>query len=200
MQADGQGVPEVLELLATDLDSHFHYLVLSFQQRLYTFALRQSGSPQDAEDIVQETFIRAYHALADYPPERIRAMKIQAWLYKIALNVFYRQRGGSQAQSVSLDQPDASEILLALPDDDRLQPEHIFEGRESLRELERLISHVPASYRLAVSCYYLEELSYREIAELLNQPIGTVKGNIYRGTQFLRNALSTYRDESLRLT
>src|SRR5579862_10030674 len=108
MQADGQGVPEVLELLATDLDSHFHYLVLSFQQRLYTFALRQSGSPQDAEDIVQETFIRAYHALADYPPERIRAMKIQAWLYKIALNVFYRQRGGSQAQSVSLDQPDAS--------------------------------------------------------------------------------------------
>src|ERR1700726_138233 len=83
---------DLLDLLATDLDRHFQHLVLSTQQRLFVFALRQTGSPQDAEDIVQETFIRAYHALTDYPAERIRIMKFQSWLYKIALNIFYRYK------------------------------------------------------------------------------------------------------------
>ncbi|HLZ62251.1 MAG TPA: RNA polymerase sigma factor [Ktedonosporobacter sp.] len=185
-------MPDLAELLATDLDHAFQYLVLSFQQRLYTFALRQTGSPQDAEDITQEAFIRAYHALADYPPERIRAMKLQPWLYKIALNVFFRQREGVRLQCTPLDQSDES-IFLEIEDDEREQPEYIIEWKEDLRELETLIARLPEQQRIAVSCYYFDELSYREIAELLNQPVGTVKSHVHRGTLLLRKQMQLQR-------
>src|SRR5260370_29654773 len=111
MGARGEKVVEMLDLLATVMDGYFHHLVLSPQQRLYAFALRQVGSPQDAEDIVQESFIRAYHALADYPAERIRIMKLQPWLYKITLNVFYRHSSGSRFQCLPLDLSEESTLL-----------------------------------------------------------------------------------------
>ncbi len=93
---------QVLELLATDLDRYFYRLVLYAQQRLFAFAVRHTGNPQDAEDIVQEAFIRAYHALANYPAERVRTLKVQAWLCKITLHIFYRHRS-SQPQDLPLD-------------------------------------------------------------------------------------------------
>lgn len=176
---------ELLELLAADLDRHFHRLVLHCQQRLYTFALRQTGSPQDAEDIVQEAFIRAYHALADYPAERIRTLKLMSWLYKITLNIFYRHSGRSRLQYTSLDLTEENP-LLDIEDESQQQPEKIVESRENQRELEAHLLQLPEHYRLAVSCYYFEDLSYREIAEMLSQPIGTVKSNVHRGVQLLR--------------
>jgi RNA polymerase sigma-70 factor (ECF subfamily) len=180
----------VQELLATDLDHYFHQLVLSFQQRLFAFALRYTGSPQDAEDIVQEAFIRAYHALADYPEERISTLKLQPWLYKITLHILYRHKSNSKLECLPLDLSDES-ILLEIEDDQREQPEKVLEDREELRELEALLSRLPEQYRVAVNCYYFEELSYREIAELLNQPIGTVKSNVHRGMQLLRKSIQT---------
>ncbi len=182
----GEQLSDLLELLATDLDRYFQHLVLSTQQRLFVFALRQTGSPQDAEDIVQEAFIRAYHALTDYPAERIRMMKIQAWLYKITLHIFYRHSSSdARLRCTPLDLSEES-ALLEIEDDEHEQPEKVLEEREDLRELEVMISQLPEQYRVAVSCYYFAELSYREIAELLQQPIGTVKSNVHRGTQLLR--------------
>jgi RNA polymerase sigma-70 factor, ECF subfamily len=182
----GELQSDLLELLAADLNRYFQRLVLSTQQRLYVFALRQTGSPQDAEDIVQEAFIRAYHALADYPPERIRIMKIQAWLYKITLHIFYRHSSNdARLRYTSLDVSEESE-LLEIEDDGHERPEKVLEEREDMRELEAMITRLPEQYRVAVSCYYFAELSYREIAELLHQPVGTVKSNVYRGTQLLR--------------
>src|SRR5258707_14853372 len=75
-------------LLATDLDGHFRQVMAVYQHRLHTFALRHPGNAQDAEDIVQETFLRAHHALKNYHVARIRMLQIQQWLYKITLNVF----------------------------------------------------------------------------------------------------------------
>src|SRR5438094_730115 len=130
-QSDG----ELLALLATNLDGYFKQLVLSYQQRLYTFVLRQTGSLQDAEDIVQEAFIRAYYALANYPAERIQTLKLQAWLFKVTLNVFYRRMGNASLQLVSLDMSEES-MHLEIEDDGREQPDRVAEDRESLRELE----------------------------------------------------------------
>jgi RNA polymerase sigma-70 factor, ECF subfamily len=190
MEPRGELLPDVRELLATDLDRYFQQLVLSFQQRLYAFALRQTGSVQDAEDIVQEAFIRAYHALADYPAERIRMMKLQPWLYKITLHIFYRHRSGSRLECLPLDLSEEN-AHLEIEDDEREQPERVLEDKEELRELETLLSRLPEQYRVAISCYYFEDMSYREIAELLNQPIGTVKSNVHRGILLLRKTLET---------
>ena len=67
-----------------------------------------------------------------------------------------------------------------------MRPEKILEEQEDRRILATMISRLPEHYRVAVNCYYFAELSYREIAELLQQPIGTVKSNVHRGTQPLR--------------
>src|SRR2546430_11706735 len=111
MASGNEQLPDVVELLATDLNGYFSQLMLSYQQRLYAFAWRQTGSPQDAEDIVQEAFIRAYHALADYPPERIRVIKLQSWLYKIPLHIFYRHRSSTRLQCIPLDLSEESALL-----------------------------------------------------------------------------------------
>jgi RNA polymerase sigma-70 factor, ECF subfamily len=190
MASGNEPLPDLGELLATDLNGYFSHLLLRYQQRLYTFALRQSGNPQDAEDIVQESFIRAYHALADYPAERIRMMKLQPWLYKITLNVFYRQKSNAWQKDAPLDLSEES-IHLEIEDDERVQPEHIVEDKEALRELEEMLSRLPEHYRLAVSCFYFDELSYREIADLLNLPIGTIKSQVHRGMLLLRRSAET---------
>lgn len=186
MEPVSEPLPELSSLLASDLNRYFPSLVLNFQQRLYAFALRYTGIAQDAEDIAQETFIRAYHALADYPAERIRTMKFQPWLYKIALHICYRHKSTIRLQYISLDL--SEEQQASLESDEREHPEKILEDSEEIRELEAMIARLPEQYRVAVGCYYFEELSYREIAEMLNQPIGTVKSNVHRGTQLLRKS------------
>src|SRR5437588_12978715 len=98
-QADEQ----LLSLLATDLDYHFRQLVILYQQRLYSFALRLVGSPQDAEDIVQEAFLRSYHALKSYPVLKVRAVRLPQWLYTITLNIFRNRLRKSEHQSIPLD-------------------------------------------------------------------------------------------------
>ncbi len=181
-------------LLATDLDHYFKELVLTYQHRLYAFALRQTGSSQDAEDIVQEALIRAYYALDDYSPQRLRALKIQPWLYKIALNVFYNRIRSSRLQVVPLDTSENS-ALLAIEGDWREQPDMLLEDTESLHELEALVARLPEQYREAVNLYYFESFSYREIAELLNQPMGTIKSSLHRGLRVLRTMLTAQRRE-----
>ena len=176
-------------LLATDLDGYFGQLVLDYQQRLYIFALHQTGSAQDAEDIVQEALLRAYYALGDYPVERVRTLKLQPWLYKIALHVYYNRSRQLKLPVVPLNVLEDGS-LLDIEDDWHGQPEVAFEDAERVRELESLLATLPEQYRTAVSLYYFEELSYREIADLLNQPMGTVKSNLHRGVRLLREALA----------
>src|SRR5205085_10102272 len=109
-------------------------------------------------------------------------------LYKITLNILYRHRSSSHVQHIPLDLTEDS-VLLEIEDDEREQPEKVLENREDVRELEALIAQLPEQYRVAVSCYYFAELSYREIAELLHQPVGTVKSNVHRGMQLLRKTV-----------
>ena len=184
-----QGKTDLPSLLAMDLNGYFGQLVLDYQQRLYTFALRQTGSVQDAEDIVQEALLRAYYALGDYPAERVRLLKLQPWLYKIVLHVYYNRARQLKLQVVPLNVSEDSS-LLDIEDDWRGQPDMAFEDAERVRELESLLAILPEQYRTAVSLYYFEELSYREIADLLNQPMGTVKSNLHRGVRLLREALA----------
>ena len=87
---------DLTEALACDVDRQFERLVLAYQDRLYGFVLRLSGSPRDAEEITQDAFIRAYHALVRYPKERIQALALRPWLYQIALNAFRNARRGKK--------------------------------------------------------------------------------------------------------
>ena len=129
-----QGEANLSVLLATDLDRHFPEMVLTYQHRLYSFALRQTGSPQDAEDIVQEAFVQAYYALAGYSVERRHALTLQPWLYKITLNTFYNRVRQAKLSIVSLDMQEEGSHA-AIEDDEATQPSIIAEGNETLREM-----------------------------------------------------------------
>ena len=185
---------ELLTLLANDLRSNFQHLVVRYQQRLYIFARRLTASAQDAEDIVQETFVGAYVSLENYPSQRVLTLKLQSWLYRVLLNVFNHHTRGARLHIVPLNISEENSILdIADKEDER--PEILFEKQERRQELEILLARLSERYRVAVTCYYFEHLSYQEIAELLDQPLGTVKSNISRGIKQLRELLSATKPE-----
>ncbi len=180
-------------LLAADLDAYFEQFMLVYQHRLYAFALRQVGNPQDAEDIVQEAFLRAHHALKNYPSSRIQGLQLRQWLFKITLNVFRNRIRHLEPPSVPIDTSEDNPIL-EIEDQDEEPLSKIY-WREWRNELEARIAELPEQYRTAVNLHYFEDLSYREIAELLNQPVGTVKATIHRGIRLLRKALEIQVNE-----
>src|ERR1700686_5909903 len=91
--------------LAVDLDGHFEAFVRAFQDRMYAFALRLTGSRQDAEESTQDAFVRAYRALESYAPERRRELHLRAWLYQIVLNVVRNRVRRHTLAVVPLDAP-----------------------------------------------------------------------------------------------
>jgi len=187
-----QGDEELLSLLATDLDHHFRRLVENYQQRLYLLAFRLTGCRADAEDIVQEVFLRAYHALRGFPGRKVQVMRLRQWLYTITLNIFRNHKRKHEHPSVPFDLSENSPLLEIA--DLSPGPEEEADWHERQRELELRVAALPESYRVAVTLYYFEELSYAEIAELLSQPIGTVKAHISRAKRLLQKLLETQED------
>ncbi len=179
---------DIAALLADDLGGNFTLLVTSYQPKMYAFLLRQTGNPYDAEDIAQEAFIQAYYALVDYPAQRRRTLALRPWLYKIALNIFYKRLRSNRLRCIPLDMEEEGEHV-EIEDVFSPRPEIILENQESLRELGTLLLMLPVQYRVVVNLYYFVDLSYREIADLLNLPMGTVKSHLYRGIQLLRKTL-----------
>ncbi len=173
---------ELIAGLADDLDGHFESLVLLYQDRLYRFALRMSGNPEDAEEVAQDALVRAYQALARYPTERILALALRPWLYQICLNVFRNRvrRRTLQLTPLDGDLPEHS---------DRERPERLVEAAEGSRELANLLAALPDRFRAAVVLRHIEELGIAEIAAVLGQPEGTVKSNIHRGIRRLRQEM-----------
>ncbi len=190
------GDADILALLATDLRHSYERLISTYWHRLKVFVLRQVGSPQDAEDIVQEAFVRAYYALEGYPAQRILALKVRPWLYKITWSVYcnYTERSKLQ-QSVPLDISEDS-AFLELEADGHEQPEEAFENEERRRELIALVDTLPQRYREVVSLHYFEDLSYQEIAFIFNQPAGTVRVAVHRGIGMLRKALEAHNSSA----
>ncbi len=178
------------DALASDLPGHFSQLVERFQQRLFAFALRLTASRQDAEDIVQEAFVGAYVSLENYPPQRIRTLRLQAWLYKVTLYAWQHQRRAHPPEGVSLAplaESNAHEVADAFEE----QPARFFERLEQRQEVLASLALLPERYRIPLTCYYLEHLSYQEIADLLDQPMGTTKSAIHRGLAQLRVLLTS---------
>ena len=171
--------------LAADLDGHFEHLVRTYQDRLYSFALRTTGSRQDAEESTQDAFVRAYRALQSYPEERRRALRLRPWLYQITLNVIRNRVRRSTLVTVAVDGP-VGYGLAARADQ---QPERLAVLTETQSQLAHAIARLPKRYANAVVLRHVQGLSYAEAAEVLDQPVGTTKSDVHRGLRLLRVAL-----------
>jgi RNA polymerase sigma-70 factor (ECF subfamily) len=172
--------------LATNLDATFEELVRTFQDRLYSFSLRLTSSPQDAEEATQDTFVRAYRALQRYPSDRVSSLRLRPWLYQIALNVVRNQVRRPAPKQVEIDGP-LGDTLVATTTDE--QPEVAMAQTELHRELTQLLGTLPDRYRTAVVLRHVLGLSYAEAADVLGQPVGTTKSDVHRGLRLIREAL-----------
>ncbi len=158
--------------------------------------MRQTGSAEDAEDIAQESFIRADHALKNYPAQQVRSLKLRSWLLKIALNVFYNRLRRHTLSQIPFDTSEES-VLLELEDQAGTPDEEVWK-REQRSELEQLVASLPERYRVVINLYYFEDLSYQEIADVLNQPMGTIKAKLHRGIGLLRKVVSAAETDQVR--
>jgi RNA polymerase sigma-70 factor (ECF subfamily) len=175
--------------LARNLDAAFEQVVLQYQHRLYRFGLRLSGCRSDAEEIVQDAFVRAHQALKGYSPERVRSISLKPWLYQITVNVFRNRIRRRQLQLIAIDvDPRVA--------GDSEQPERALELSELARGLSALLASLPPRHREAVALRHIEGLSYPEMAVILDQPEGTVKANVHRGLAALHKALNEQKIEA----
>ncbi len=182
---------ELTAALASDVDGTFPQLVQRYQHRLYAFALSWSGCAQDAEEIAQDTFVRAYHALHRYPRERRGSLALRPWLYRITLNLARNRARGLRLATEPLD------TQLHDPADAQAeQPEESLVRGEQRRDLAGLVARLPERYRAAVVLRHVQGLSYEDAASVLEQPIGTTKSDVHRGLRLLRDVLAKERENA----
>jgi RNA polymerase sigma-70 factor (ECF subfamily) len=180
--------------------ARFAELAMPYMDSLYSAALRMTRNPADAEDLVQETYLRAYRGFGGFK----EGTNLKAWLYKILTNTFiniyrakkrrpqetdfddveefslYRRLGGLEAADT--ERTPETEVLDAMPD------EVVKEALESL----------PEQFRMAVLLADVEGFSYKEIAEIMDVPVGTVMSRLHRGRKQLQRRLWEFgRDRGL---
>jgi RNA polymerase sigma-70 factor (ECF subfamily) len=165
-----------------------------FMGSLYSAALRMTRNPSDAEDLVQETYLKAYRGYGSFRA----GTNLKAWLYRILTNTFinsyrakrrhpeeteleeveefylFRRLGGLEAAAAGRSAED--EVLESMTDE----------------EVKQAIESLPESFRMAVLLADLEGFSYKEIAEIMEVPIGTVMSRLHRGRRALQKALHDY--------
>ena len=173
--------------LAVDLEGSFECFVRTHQSLVYSIALRTIRHPAEAEDVAQDSFVRAYRALRTYPPERVESLQLRAWLARIVLNLaLNRQRGRRTAvldRSGKLYEQAVDSLTEPSPG-----PEASWELRESTVRWRSLLDRLPPHERQAVELRHVHGLSYLELAEALGRPVNTVKSHVHRGVAKLRAA------------
>ena len=165
----------------------FEWIVRRYRPGLYKLVLRMVKNPQEAEDIVQETFIKAFNALPSFSEE----YAFSTWLYKIAINHCIDHFRKKKLPTLSLDKPiDAKEGEIKREFPDRgLTPEGAVLRRERHRLVQEAIQKLPEHYRTVIILRHQEERSYEEIAQILGIPLGTVKARIFRAREMLKKML-----------
>jgi RNA polymerase sigma-70 factor (ECF subfamily) len=168
---------------------NFEAIVDDYQRRLYGFALRMTGNREDAEEIVQDSFVRAYRALAKMDPQQRAELRLQPWLYTITLNVTRNRLRSKRPTNVALDSLADPDALLNETQEGPDQPEAIVDRAADMVLVEQALLQLPMHLRAAATLRFVEGRSHPEIAEILNQPIGTVKSHVHRAVRILRRIL-----------
>ena len=168
---------------------NFESIVDEFQRRLYGFALRMTGNREDAEEIVQDAFVRAYRALSKMDEAQRAELRLQPWLYTITLNVTRNRLRSKRPTNVALDALADPDALLNETQEGPDQPEAIIERGTDMALVEQALLQLPMHLRAAATLRFIEGRSHPEIAEILDQPIGTVKSHVHRAVRILRRIL-----------
>lgn len=162
-------------------------LVRRYERPVYSVLMRVVRRSEDAEDLVQETFVKVFRALERYDPERSFA----AWIFTIASRLAIDHLRRRRVQTVSLNVTDAGsgEERTMDVEDTGLKPDEVTSHAEEEVQANELIDSLPEHYRIVVLLRHQQDLSYEEISEALNLPLGTVKARIHRARALLKDRI-----------
>ena len=177
---------------AADRRSEFEAQALPHLRPLYNLALRLSRNEKDAEDLVQDTYLRAYRFFHRFEP----GTNIRAWLFRILKNQFLNrvQQDRPISTDVDLDALTDSHGMIesAFPHSPTRTPEQEVMESVTAVEVDQALASLPPEYLLVVTLALVEDMSYREIAEALGIPMGTVMSRLHRGRKLLQARLFDY--------
>ena len=172
----------VRKVLQGDVNA-FEKLVTEYEKAVYAIAQRMTGNPEDAADMTQETFIKAYNSLGSFRGDS----KFSVWLYRIANNVcldFLRSRSRKPTVSLSVEDDEGEETQLDVADESQ-SPELLLERGLTRDAVRRGLDTLPPDYKQILLLREIQGLSYEEIASALGIDLGTVKSRIFRARKKL---------------
>lgn len=157
-------------------------LVRQYQERVFALISRMTGDPDRVEDIAQEVFLKAFRSLKSFRG----GSRFYTWLYRITVNtVLNTMRSQGRQQETSLDALGGLEVQA----DADMEPAEVTARLELARRVREAIDQLEEPYRVIIYLRELEDLSYEEIAEVVELPVGTVKSRLFRARQHLKGLL-----------
>ena len=183
---------EVVALARDGREAAYRELIRRYERPVFSLVLRMVRDRQLAEDLSQETFIKALNAIGSYRPE----FKFSSWIFKIANNAAIDHLRRRELDTLSLDgaphasTPEEIEATALQVGDKGETPLEELEARELGSAIERAIAQLRPEYRACILLRHVEGLAYEEIAQSLDLPLGTVKTYIHRARHELRDLLA----------
>jgi RNA polymerase sigma-70 factor, ECF subfamily len=173
---------ELIEKAISGREDGFEELVRRYQRQITNYVYRMLNDYDASLDVTQEVFIKVYNSMSRYSSD----YKFSTWLYRIAHNaaIDYMRRHSVNEQSIEAENADGSfQLQIESP---RPTPEQERERSEWRTEIESVVKCLPAAYRELILLRHAQDLSYDEIAEITNLPLGTVKNRLFRAREMMR--------------
>ncbi|MEK9136812.1 MAG: sigma-70 family RNA polymerase sigma factor, partial [Bacteroidota bacterium] len=157
-------------------------LVDRHKDRALTLAFRLTGVKEEAEELVQDAFLRAFKSLDQFRGEA----KFGTWFYRILYNLCMTKVTRRRGRPEQLDVQDEKALDSLLVDEDEVTIQERLEDEELQHIIAEEISNLPEKFRAVITLFYVQEMSYGEIASVLSTPMGTIKTNLFRARNLLR--------------
>ena len=167
----------IRQVLAGDKQAYAN-IIDKYKNQLYATILRMTKNPQDAQDLVQDAFIKVYRNLDKYDASG----SFSGWLYRVAINHCMDEFRKKRYSTVQVE-IDETKVV------NREHPEVVFLKKEKSRQLERLIATLPEDERLIILLRYVNEISYEEISEVMDVPLSTVRNKLHRAKKKMRETV-----------
>ena len=172
----------------------FRMLVDRHKRMVFNVALRMLRNREDAEDAAQEAFLRAFRSIGTFRGQA----KFSSWLVRIAINVSLSFAERVHAKQTFVEFQEKTDKADAHSVEAGMNPEEIAARQDFGERIRALVGTLEPRYRAVITLYYLEERSYREVADILEIPLGTVKTHLHRAKEYLRKSiLEHYHREEL---